>query len=136
MPTNRPQRGMTLTEVLIAVVVVGVLAGLALPNYFRTVEQARSNEAISNLNTVFMGQRIYRLNAGRFWPNPDGTDATLATINTTLNLELTTQFYNTISVTSTGAGTAFTATASRGNTGAKQFTIDQNGTITESGSYG
>lgn len=131
----RRTKGFTLTEVLIAIVVVAVLAGLALPNYFRTVEQARSNEAISNLNTVYMGQRIYRLNAGRFWPNPDGANSTLADINNNLNLELTTRFYNTITVTSTGAGTAFTAVAARGNPGAKTFTINQNGTITEAGSY-
>ncbi len=132
---TRRESGFTLTEILIAIVVLGVLAGLALPNYFRTVEQARSNEAVANLNIIRMGERIYRLNNGRYWPNPDGTDNTLATINSTLNIELNTTYYNTLSVTSTSTGAAFTATASRGNTGAKQFTIDQNGAITESGTY-
>ncbi|MCG3176035.1 MAG: hypothetical protein MOGMAGMI_00973 [Candidatus Omnitrophica bacterium] len=130
---NRP--GFTLTEVLIAIVVIAVLAGLAVPNFSRTIEQARSNEAVANLNVIRMGQRIYRLNQGRFWPAPDGTNSTLGDINNNLNVDLDTEFYNTISVTSTGAGTAFTATASRGNAGNKQFTIDQDGNVTESGSY-
>lgn len=131
----RKESAFTLMEILIAVVVLAVLAGLALPNYFQTVEKARSNEAVGNLNIIRMGERIYRLNNGRYWPNPDATNNTLASINSALNIELNTAYYNALSVTSTGTGTGFTATASRGNAGAKTFTIDQNGAITESGTY-
>ena len=124
-------------EVLITIVILGVLAGLAVPNYFRTVEQARSNEARANLNVVYTGEKIYLLNNNMFWPAGGGTDNVIADINTNLNIDLSTQYY-TLSITSsagTGAAATFTATASRGNAGAKQFSIDQTGAMTESGSY-
>lgn len=131
----RIRAGFTLTEVLVAIVVIAVLAGLAVPNFRNTIEQARSNEAIANLNVIRMGQRIYRLNQGRFWPDPDGTNATIANINTALNVDLDTEFYTGLSVTSTGAGTAFTATASRTAPSNKTYTIDQDGNITEGGAF-
>ena len=131
----RRESGFTLTEVLITIVVLAVLAGLAMPNYFLTVEKSRSNEAVANLNVIRMGERIYKLNNGRYWPNPDSADSTLADINTNLNVDLDTRYYNTITVTTTGTGTAYTAVAARGNSGNKTFTIDQSGTITESGTY-
>ncbi len=131
----RKKSGFTLTEVLMVITILAILAGLAAPNYFLTVEKSRSNEAIGNLNIIRMGERIYKLNNSRYWPNPDATDNTLSDINTNLNVSLDTPKYYALSITSTGTGTAFTATASRGNAGAKTFTIDQTGTITESGTY-
>ena len=126
--------GFTLAEVLITVVVLAVLAGLAMPNYFRTVEQSRTNEAVANLNIIRMGERIYKLNNGRYWPNPDATNGTLSDINTNLNIDLDTKFYTTITVTTSGSGTAFSAVATRntvsGGDGVSTKTIDQTGTIT------
>ncbi|HTL69856.1 MAG TPA: prepilin-type N-terminal cleavage/methylation domain-containing protein [Candidatus Eisenbacteria bacterium] len=132
------RRGVTLTELMVVLTILGVVAGLAVPNYFRTLEVSRSNEARANLNVIHMGQKIYKLNNNRYWPGGGGTDTTLSNINSNLNIDITTTFY-TLSVTSgagTGAAATYSATASRGNTGAKTFTITQAGTITESGSYG
>ena len=138
MRTSDSRRGVTLTELMIVLTILGVVAGLAIPNYFRTLEVSRSNEARANLNVIHMGQKIFLLNNNRYWPAGGGTDGTLSNINSNLNIDVN-QTYYTLSVTSgagTGAGATYTATASRGNTGNKVFTITQTGTITESGSYG
>ena len=42
------QKGFTLVEVLVVVFIVGVLAAVALPQYNRSVERARTAEALSN----------------------------------------------------------------------------------------
>ncbi|MFH0839147.1 MAG: prepilin-type N-terminal cleavage/methylation domain-containing protein, partial [Candidatus Omnitrophota bacterium] len=46
------KRGFTLLEVLMVVIIIGVLATLAIPQYTKTVEKARAAEAYSNLGTI------------------------------------------------------------------------------------
>ena len=46
------QRGFTLLEIIIVIIIVGVLASLALPRFFRTVEYSRGTEALTNLNAI------------------------------------------------------------------------------------
>ncbi len=42
--------GFTLVEAMITVVIVGILSGIALPNYFRQVQRTKQNEAASTLS--------------------------------------------------------------------------------------
>ncbi len=41
------RKGFTLIELLIAVIIVGILSSIALPNYTRSVEKARATEAMN-----------------------------------------------------------------------------------------
>jgi len=44
--------GFTLLEIIIVIIIVGVLASIALPKFFRTVEYSRSTEALSSMNSI------------------------------------------------------------------------------------
>ena len=44
--------GFTLLEIIIVIIIVGVLASLALPRFFSTIEFSRSTEALNNLGVV------------------------------------------------------------------------------------
>lgn len=129
------QKGYTLVEILVTVVIIGVMAGLALPGYFSTVEEARSNEAKINLQIIRTGQKVRALNDPKkdYW-NP-GANFTLTTLNSTLNVDITTQYYGITDITANNSANpkTFTAQATRnstkgGDTG-RFYTIDQNGTI-------
>jgi len=63
--------GFTLTELLIVVVIIGVIAVLALPMLVKTIEKAKVGEAMSNLNLIRTGQKIYFLEYGGFSPDID-----------------------------------------------------------------
>lgn len=121
--------GVTLAEILIVLTIVAVLAGLAVPVYFHTVEQSRSSEAVANLNVINLGEKIYKLNnIGVYWPRPDGTTSTsLPGINKGLNIDLATQFYS-LSVTSEVGGYSATATRKPGGSD-RTYTIDETGKI-------
>ena len=50
------QTGFTLIELMVVVVIVGVLAAFAIPNFLRYRVQAMQAEARSNLGTIFVGE--------------------------------------------------------------------------------
>ena len=59
-------KGFTLLEVMIVIIIIGVLASLALPRYFRTIEYARGIEGMltmvsirQSLERCYMMQRDY-----------------------------------------------------------------------------
>ncbi len=47
VPFDRRQRGFTIIELMIAVAIVGALAGLAIPNYLGFLDKARVARAIA-----------------------------------------------------------------------------------------
>ena len=52
--------GFTLTELAIAVAIVGILTGIALPNYFNAVQRARQSDASSQIMTILTSVQAYR----------------------------------------------------------------------------
>ena len=52
-------KGFTLLEVLMVVIIIGVLATLAIPQYTKTVEKARASEAFSNAGTLRKAEWIF-----------------------------------------------------------------------------
>ncbi len=52
MRRNQKESGFTLLEIIIVIIIVGVLASLALPKFFKTVEYSRATEALASLNAV------------------------------------------------------------------------------------
>ena len=126
-------KGFTLTEVIVTIVILGALAGLAIPSYNNTIEQSRANEAQVNLNTIYMAEKIFRANNGSYW-GPAANPVAVATINTGLRIDLAApQFYTTINITPLNGGAqTFTATATRvgGGWNGRVASINQTGTYT------
>lgn len=74
MRTRREPAGFTLIELLIAVVIVGILAAVALPNFLGQSNRSRLTEATGVLSAIAKGQEEYRFkHPGQYFQI--GTDA-------------------------------------------------------------
>ncbi len=97
----------TLVELMVVVVILGVVAGFAIPNYTKSVERSHRKDAESNLKMVHAAQQMYAArNDDSYW-----SGGNLAAINSTLQLNIVA---NGKTYTCTGGGTAFSCTAVRG----------------------
>jgi prepilin-type N-terminal cleavage/methylation domain-containing protein len=63
--------GFTLLEIIIVIIIVGVLASLALPRFFTTVEFSKSMEALMSMGTLRGSmERCYMAAGGKYNPSP------------------------------------------------------------------
>ena len=119
--------GFTLTEILIVIVIIAVLATLALPMLVKTIEKAKIGEAASNLNLIRTGEKIYFLEYGIYWN--DINDLNIEDPNTPVS-----RYFN-YAITAAD-GTDFTAQATRRDGDYQDpIVIQKDGRITSTGPF-
>ena len=69
------KEGFTLIELLVVVLIIGILAAVAVPQYQKAVEKSRLAEALMNIETVMKNVDLYILERGEDenegWTNPN-----------------------------------------------------------------
>jgi prepilin-type N-terminal cleavage/methylation domain-containing protein len=76
---RKRQQGFTLIELMLVIVIIGVLAGITLPNYFRLVRNAKVGRTASEMRSLSKGFVAYYVSYGQFPPDshltlPTGMD--------------------------------------------------------------
>jgi len=75
--TVRRQRGFSLIEIMVVVVIIGILAALVVPNLMDRPDQARVVAARQDIGTLMQALKLYRLDNGRYPDTEQGLQALL-----------------------------------------------------------
>lgn len=70
----RNQKGFTLIELLVVVLIIGILAAMAMPQYFKAVERSRMSEAVTLLGNIAQSQQRKYLQINHYATNFKGLD--------------------------------------------------------------
>ena len=134
MEQRHNRKGFTLLEILIVIVILGVVAGLAVPVFTSNIEKAKAQEAMASLAAIRSGlTTYYAMNSSAYTSaslTPGngfiGFDPTSAAAGQTLNFT-----YALSGVTAS----VYTVTATCSTcTDAGTITINHSGTVVRSGS--
>lgn len=139
---RRNQRGFTLVELMIVVIIVGILAAVAIPMYQGATERAKASEAVAALGTIRGAMRVYYAEHGTY-VNASFTDGAQVTNGGVLDVsdtDLLGRYFSTECYTFSGvpAAAAFTIECDGANSTAPNATevedivrtINEDGDIT------
>src|SRR5438477_397944 len=63
---RKAPKGFTLIELLVVVLIIGILAAIAIPQYFKVVEKGKASEALAALDSIRSAQERYLAHAGTY----------------------------------------------------------------------
>ncbi len=75
---NKTNTGFTLIELLVVVLIIGILAAVALPQYRLAVAKARYMQLVALANALRKGQSLYKLANGQFAEDISALDIDLS----------------------------------------------------------
>ncbi len=74
-------KAFTLIELLVVVLIIGILAAIAVPQYQKAVKKSRAIEAVMNLKAIFKAQEVYHLANNTYTNNLDAIDIKIDSSN-------------------------------------------------------
>jgi prepilin-type N-terminal cleavage/methylation domain-containing protein len=72
---HRSNKGFTLIELMIVVVIIGILAALAIPRFMASTTKSKQSEAKQILKQIYVMERAYRQEFDTYWGNGITADA-------------------------------------------------------------
>jgi len=133
-------KGFTLTEILTVLIIIGLLAAIAAPNYNTYVQQAAAQAAQNNLISIYGAQKNFYLSpvgSGNFCVDtgpPNHICSDLNKINTNLSLNITDNNFTYKCARGGGPANGFQCTATNISAGTFKLIVTNNPIVLPGGS--
>jgi prepilin-type N-terminal cleavage/methylation domain-containing protein len=112
---HRNQKGFTLIELMIVVVIIGILAAMAIPRFMRATTKSKQSEAKTILKQIYVMEHTYRQEKDIYWITANAASAASQNAFAQLGVQVMATARYTYTLASTDAGaTNFTATGTSG----------------------
>ena len=105
----KSEKGMTLIELMVVIVIIGILAAIAIPMYTGYMQRARRADAKTALEQLRASQEMFRAERGRYANNADDVAGALTVIRNTWGGPAAT--VGDYGITAVSTRTTFTGTA-------------------------
>jgi prepilin-type N-terminal cleavage/methylation domain-containing protein len=107
------QRGFTLIELMIVVVIIGILAALAIPRFMAATTKSKQSEAKGILKQIYTMENTYRQQNSSYWGQGTVANAAAQTAFATIGVEIMASArYTYTSTTANATNLLVTATCS------------------------
>ena len=60
-------KGFTLMELMVVVIIIGVIAAFAIPNYSKSIQKAHERDMLVQLTSIHASNLLYRSYDGKYW---------------------------------------------------------------------
>jgi len=130
MAGNTKEKGFTMIELMIVVVIIGILAALAIPKFMLSTNRAKQSEAKLLLKQIYAMQHAYRQEYNTY---PSYAVTTPGTASAWVDIGVDFQASARYSYVCVGGATTFTATATANlddDPTVDTWTVNETGAIT------
>ncbi len=79
MKNKNTRRGFTLIELLVVVLIIGILAAVAVPQYQKAVLKSRFTQVLTNVDALVKAQKVYYLANGTYATDENELDVQITT---------------------------------------------------------
>jgi len=100
---NIQDKGLTLIEIIVVIIILGILAALTFPRFTKTKESSLDMESKANLRLIQAAEKIYRMENDFYYPYANTSDT--SGINEYLKLSLPTDAKSSWNYTTSTNGT-------------------------------